>query len=181
MKALKNIFIYVISILNKLKFILNPNIKLGKNVICSKLTIKGPGKVIIEDNCNLWSFAEKCELYTYSKEATIHIKENTRINGATIQARKNITIGKDCRIGSALIMDNDFHNSSPEKRHSKSEIPTKPVEIGNNVWLCGRTIILKGVKVGENSVVGIGSVVPKSIPANKVAAGNPARIVKDLS
>lgn len=177
---LKQVVIKVISALNKLKFFANPKIKFGKNVICHKLKISGPGTVIIADNCNLWSFSEPCQLQTYSPDAIIKIDSNTRINGATIQARKSINIGKDCRIGSSLIMDNDFHHSTPQLRHNKENIPTKPITIADNVWLCGRTIILKGVTIGENSVVGIGAVVTKDVPANKLAAGNPAKILKNL-
>ena len=55
-----------------------------------------------------------------------------------------------------------------------------PVQIGNNVWVGDSAIVCKGVTIGENSVIGAGSVVTSSIPANTIAAGNPARVVKPL-
>jgi maltose O-acetyltransferase len=60
----------------------------------------------------------------------------------------------------------------------RSKIITKPVIIGKNVWIATRSIILPGVTIGDNAVIGAGSVVTKSIPANAIAAGNPARIIR---
>lgn len=57
----------------------------------------------------------------------------------------------------------------------------KPVQIGDNVWIGARSIILPGVSIGENSIIGAGTVVPKDIPANVVAVGNPAKVIKNLS
>ena len=82
-----------------------------------------------------------------------------------------------------VITDTDFHKSSvlddrqelcdPNIQHS--------IEIGKNVWIGASAIILKGVSIGENSVVSAGSVVSKDIPANVIAAGNPATIVSSLN
>jgi carbonic anhydrase/acetyltransferase-like protein (isoleucine patch superfamily) len=57
---------------------------------------------------------------------------------------------------------------------------TVPVYIGNNVWIGDSAIVCKGVRIGENSIIGAGSVVVRDIPANAVAAGNPAIVVKYL-
>lgn len=57
----------------------------------------------------------------------------------------------------------------------------RPVEIGDNVWIGGGCILLAGVTIGENSVIGAGSVVTRSIPANCVAAGNPCRVLRSLA
>lgn len=56
-----------------------------------------------------------------------------------------------------------------------------PISVGNNVWIGGNSTVLPGVTIGDNSVVAAGSVVTKDVPANCVVAGNPARVVKDLS
>ena len=57
----------------------------------------------------------------------------------------------------------------------------KPIEIGDNVWIGNRSIILPGVSIGKNSVIGAGSVVTKSIPSDYLAAGNPAELKKKLN
>ena len=56
----------------------------------------------------------------------------------------------------------------------------KPIEIGNNVWIGGNVVVLPGVKIGDNTVIGAGSVVTKDIPANVVAVGNPCKILKNI-
>ena len=56
----------------------------------------------------------------------------------------------------------------------------KPIEVGNNVWIGGNVEVLPGVKIGDNSVIGAGSVVTKDIPSNVVAVGNPCRIIKEI-
>ena len=156
-------------------------VSLGKGVIANwKTKIAGPGMVKIGDNVNLWAFAEKNQFLTYDPAAVIEIGEGTRVNGATLQARKTITIGKRCLLGSVLIMDNDFHHADPLRRFLREDIPTKPVKIGNNVWLAGRSSVLKGVNIGNNSVVAFAAVVSKDVPENVVVGGNPAIVVKEL-
>jgi maltose O-acetyltransferase len=71
------------------------------------------------------------------------------------------------------------HPLDPAARLAKWEA-AQPIHIGNNVWLGGGTIVLPGVSIGDNSVVGAGAVVTRSLPANVVAVGNPARVVRQL-
>jgi acetyltransferase-like isoleucine patch superfamily enzyme len=175
---IKNKVISLVSWTQKIKYATNVKYQIDPSLIANKLIIKGPGTVIIEPNCNFWSHAEPCQLITYTPQAVIHIQSGTRINGATIQARSKIKIGKKCRIGSTLILDNDFHNPHPNKRNSKEDIPTKPINIGNNVWLCGQSVVLKGTKIGDNSVLAMRAVASKDIPLNSLAVGNPAKTVK---
>jgi len=101
-------------------------------------------------------------------------------NNVAIVSNERITIGDRCRIGDQVaIMDCDFHEIAPETRNRTHGL-TAPVTIGNNVWLGSRVMILKGVTIGDNSVIGAMSVVNKSIPANCIAAGFPARVVRSL-
>ncbi len=90
-----------------------------------------------------------------------------------------ITIGEDVQIGPNVQLLTPTHPVEPELRRAKYEA-AKPIVIGNNVWLGGGAIVLPGVTIGENSVIGAGSVVTKDIPANVVAVGNPARVVRKL-
>lgn len=81
-----------------------------------------------------------------------------------------------------MITDTDFHPLAPEGRRYRSELEAQaePVEIGDDVFVGARAIILRGVTVGEGSVVGAGSVVTRDIPAYSVCAGNPARVIRSL-
>ena len=99
--------------------------------------------------------------------------------GVRISSAKSIRIGDNCMFAAnVIISDSDWHGIYNRIRPFRC---TKPVVIENNVWLGERVIVTKGVTIGENSVIGAGSVVTKSIPPNSVAAGNPARIIKNIN
>jgi len=164
------------------KLLLGSRLELGKGVITNhKLKISGPGRVVISDEANLWAFCEPNNLQTFSSDAEIRIGKKTRLNGATIQSRQLISIGDDCLLGSTQLLDNDFHHIDPSRRRDKSEIPTRPIYIADNVWLAGQSAVLKGVTIGRGSVVGFRSVVTKDVPEGVVVAGNPAIVVKNLN
>ena len=90
-----------------------------------------------------------------------------------------ITIGDDVQIGPNVQLLTATHPVEPEPRRAKWE-SAKPVAIGNNVWLGGGVIVCPGVTIGDNTVVGAGAVVVRDLPANVVAVGNPARVVRTL-
>jgi maltose O-acetyltransferase len=90
-----------------------------------------------------------------------------------------ITIGDDVQIGPNVQLLTPTHPVEPEPRRAKWEA-AEPITIGDNVWLGGGVIVLPGVTIGENTVVGAGSVVTRDLPADVVAVGNPARVVRTL-
>jgi maltose O-acetyltransferase len=90
-----------------------------------------------------------------------------------------ITIGDDVQIGPNVQLLTPTHPVEPEPRRAKWEA-ARPITIGDNVWLGGGAIVLPGVTIGENTVVGAGAVVVRDLPADVVAVGNPARIVRRL-
>jgi acetyltransferase-like isoleucine patch superfamily enzyme len=97
--------------------------------------------------------------------------------GVRIGSAHEILIGDNCMIASnAYLTDSDWHDIYNRISMGK----TAPIKIESNVWVGDSTIVCKGVTVGENSIIGAGAVVVDDIPANCVAAGNPARIVKQL-
>lgn len=99
--------------------------------------------------------------------------------GVEITAAASIKIGDNCMVAQeCIISDSDWHGLYNRTRPFRC---TRSVTLEDNVWLGARAIVGKGVRIGENSVIGAGSVVTKSIPANVVAAGNPARIIKHLN
>lgn len=110
------------------------------------------------------------------REGKLKIGESVFINqGVRIVATTTVTIGNNTHIGDeTIIIDNDFHGV-------KGNPPKKgPIEIGSNVWIASRAIILRNVKIGDNSIVGANSVVTKDVPPNCIVAGNPAKVVRIL-
>lgn len=90
-----------------------------------------------------------------------------------------ISIGDDTQIGPNVQLLTPTHPLDPVERLSKVEA-AGPITIGRNAWIGGGAIVLAGVKIGDNAVVGAGSVVTRDVPANSVAVGNPARVVKQV-
>lgn len=122
-------------------------------------------------------------LRTLSASARIIIGNNAGMSGTTICAVDAIEIGDNCLIGADVtISDTDFHPIMPDKRRFAplSAAAHSSVAIEDNVFLGAGSYILKGVRIGENSVIGCASVVTRDIPANCIAAGNPCRVIRAL-
>lgn len=112
----------------------------------------------------------------------ILIGDHVGISNSTIYSRISITIEENVLIGvNCTIYDNDFHSTDANARQNGNRcIKAEPVVIKRGAWIGGHCIILKGVTIGENSVVGAGSVVTHSVPDNELWAGNPARFIKRI-
>jgi maltose O-acetyltransferase len=110
----------------------------------------------------------------------ISLGDRVYINtNCTILDGGDVNIGSDCMLGPNVQLLTVSHDVDPIKRLNKYSY-VDDIVIGNNVWLGAGVIVLAGVTIGDNSVVGAGSVVIKDIPANKVAAGNPAAVIKSI-
>lgn len=99
------------------------------------------------------------------------------VNCVVLDSSK-VTIGNDVLIGPGTHIYTASHPLDYEAR--KNSNLSKPVTIGDNCWIGGQVVICPGVTIGEGSVIGAGSVVTKDIPAHCMAAGNPARVIKNL-
>jgi maltose O-acetyltransferase len=99
--------------------------------------------------------------------------------GLTALDVATITIGDDVQIGPHVQLLTPTHPVAPQLRRQRWE-SASPITIGDNVWLGGGVIVLPGVTIGANTVVGAGSVVVRDLPADVVAVGNPARVVRHL-
>lgn len=151
-----------------------------------------PEKSKIEIGKNLWLVSGEgrsgITFYSHAKFTTIgsgqiKVGNNVALNGTVITSKKNIQIGDNCMIApNVIIVDTDFHlHWPPEKRFQ--QVPArfdKEVFIDSNVWIGMNSIILKGVTIGKNSIIGAGSIVVTDIPENVIASGNPAKVVKKL-
>jgi len=97
--------------------------------------------------------------------------------GVRISSASGVDIGDSCMLASGIyITDSDWHDVYDRLAFGK----TAPILIENNVWIGDSAIVCKGVSIGENSIIGAGAVVSSSIPPNVIAAGNPAKVVKQL-
>lgn len=111
----------------------------------------------------------------------IRVGKNTFINyNCTILDTAEVTIGDNCQFAPNVSLFTAGHPLHPVSRSSLYEFG-KPITIGDNVWLGGGTIVLPGVTIGSNSVIGAGSVVTRDIPAWSLAAGNPCRVLRQIT
>ena len=99
----------------------------------------------------------------------------------TIGAKESVRIGPDCLIAEMVsIRDSDHAISARDLPYREQGHVTTPVVVGRNVWLGSKVVVARGVHIGDNSVVGAGAVVTKDIPANSLAVGVPARVIREL-
>lgn len=115
----------------------------------------------------------------------LKIGDGTGLSATAIICHESISIGKNVKIGgNTVIYDTDFHSLKASDRihpkRDKINTVTKPVIIKDNVFIGSHVTILKGVTIGENSVIAAGSVVSKSIPDNQIWGGNPIRFIKKI-
>lgn len=166
-------------------------VKVGKNIdIRGRIFIRNHGKITIGDdftcNCKMASNpvgGPYQTAFAVKAGAELTIGNHVGISGTAIMCNQKITIGDNVQIGSGCcIYDTDFHSTDYTMRRSVStDIPREsPVEIGNDVFIGARSMILKGVHIGKGAVIGAGSVVTKDIPEFEIWAGNPAILVRRL-
>ncbi len=111
----------------------------------------------------------------------VHFGNNVYANsGLTMVDDTHIYVGDHVMFGPNVTLSAATHPISPRLREAQTQY-NLPIRIGNNVWLGGGVFVMPGVTIGENTVIGANSVVTKDIPANVVAAGNPCRILREIT
>nr|WP_304578364.1 acyltransferase [uncultured Acetatifactor sp.] len=187
---------------NWFKFIMRTTkVKYGRNLMLKGVPIIfniNGARIEIGDNCtikssflsNLVGLYSRTIIITRAQDAKIIIGDNVGISGATIYARKEITIGDNTAIGgNCKIIDNDFHPIEAETRNkllaesgggNSALIPSREIKIGKNCFIGCNSIILKGTVLGDGCVVGAGAVVAGKFEANSVVVGNPAKAIRKL-
>ena len=127
---------------------------------------------------------------------TFHYGKHTRIGKnffgnfhLTIQDDAEVVIGDNCNFGPNVTIVTPIHPMLASERRmmltpegeKKKLCYAKPVHIGNDCWLCANVTVCPGVTIGDNCVIGAGSVVTRDIPSNCFAAGNPCRVIRELT
>ncbi len=139
--------------------------------------------ITIGDNCeflsshtsNLIGINRPCIMSTLAEGAVIEIGANCGFSGTVIGCAARIVFGDNVMCGAnTLITDTDWHTNDPRTG------PDAPVFIGKNVWLGVNVGVLKGVTIGENTMVAAGSIVSQSLPPNVIAAGSPAKVIREI-
>ena len=174
-----------------------PNVVFGEGFYCESAQVfrflksKAQRAVVFGDHVSVYGGCS----FSIGVNGSCSVGNFTLLNGALVMAEERIEIGSHCLISwNVGIADSDFHPLAPAQRiidaqavapffkdrPPRPEIHTAPVIISDNVWIGMNAVILKGVTIGENSVVAAGAVVTKTVPANVVVAGNPAVITKQL-
>lgn len=142
----------------------NSDIQIGKNCVFNS-----------SGYTNHIGLNHRCIITTMDKNARIMIGDGTGMSSTTITSWKSIMIGENVRIGAnCIIMDGDFHLDD-----YRIGLP-RAIIVERNVWLGANVVVMKGVCIGENSIIGSNSIVTKDIPANCIAAGNPCRVIKQI-
>jgi maltose O-acetyltransferase len=160
----------------------------GSPILQQPVLFLGDGSIVLGDDVEFgWPTSSSfytgyCHVEAMARESVIEIGDGVQINNnAFIKSEgARIRIGADALLGSEVtIYDSDFHDLRPgARRGGRAQVAA--VELAENVFIGDRVLILKGVTIGANSVVGAGSVVSSSIPAGVIAAGAPARVIREI-
>lgn len=145
--------------------------------IDGKLVVRGSGRLVLGENVRI---GMQVTPWTYDALAVISVGDNTFLNGTRLGCAREISIGRDCIIAEARIMDTDFHSLRADRHRAEAPIRVKPVRIGDNVFIGAQVGILPGTEIGTNSVVGFGAVCSGAYPADVVIVGNPATVARPI-
>lgn len=185
MKYIRVFFVFLVRILIRIRSVFFVywyksyyGVSIGENVrIYSKIKITGFGKINIGDNV---VFGSKTIIGTSNKNALVKIGSNSFVNGSIIYSAKQILIGENCILSDCELMDTSSHGIPPNRRNDSAFVKIDSITVEDNVWIGSKVIVLPGVSIGENSIIGVNSVVSKNIPQDVFAAGIPAKVIKQI-
>jgi acetyltransferase-like isoleucine patch superfamily enzyme len=147
----------------------------------SILKIEGKGAIKISNDCHFANYyGVPNNILSRGSYGFITVGNNCYFNGTNIVSENSIELEKLCMVSDALIMDTDAHSVEIDRWNPKANTKTKPIYISENAWIASKSAVLKGVFIGKNSVVGLGTIVRQAVPENVVVIGNPQQIVKHL-
>ena len=159
------------------------SISIGKHctIAGSTLLVEGKGAITIGNDCHLANyFNVPNKIVSRGNSGIITIGNQCYFNGTDMLSESSIELEKLCMVSDAVIMDTDAHSIEIDRWNPKAITKTKPIYIGENAWIASKSAVLKGVTIGKNSVVGLGTIVRQKVPENVIVIGNPQQIVKHL-
>lgn len=161
-------------------------VKTGKKVRGNRAYVENQGQITLANNVALNSFPNgenyRTCLSTHTTDAVITIGSHVKLNGTVIHARERVEIGSYCLFGpGVVILDNDSHPVVLDPIARRGAPSSAPVILGDNVWVGMRSLIMKGVTIGDNSIIAAQSVVTKDVPSNTVVGGSPAKFIRIIS
>ena len=147
---------------------------------------KGSGRIVIGEGVTInsarwanWLGTSGSMMLSVENGALLELKRGSGVSACQLIANVGIEIGEEAMIGAGcLICDSDMHEVP---LGSDRPVAMAPIKIGKRAFIGARSIILKGVTIGDGAVVGAGSVVTSDVPANSLAAGNPAVVLRTWS
>jgi acetyltransferase-like isoleucine patch superfamily enzyme len=160
----------------------------GSPIRLQPVLFVGPGEVVLGEGVQFgWKnsplfYTGYCHVEASRPNARIEVGDRTEFNNNLMIKSEGagISIGRDGLFGAHVqIFDSDFHDLDPRRRRD-GEQRMAPVAVGDDVFVGMSVTILKGVAIGSDSVIGAGAVVSSSIPSGVIAAGNPARVIREL-
>ncbi|MEV5767364.1 acyltransferase [Micromonospora sp. NPDC052213] len=151
-----------------------PRLRLGRGVeIRGRIRLRRGVRVSIGDRTRV------NKLVRFAGPGEVTVGADCLLNATWIGTWTSVTIGDRCLLSDCELLDNDFHNLPPEQRHDPPVPATRaPITIEDNVWIGAHALVLKGVRIGRDSVVGAATVVRTDVPPRVVVAGNPQQTVK---
>jgi len=156
----------------------NNRVDIAEECFLSNTTINmsGDNNVLIVDKTA--RFIGPCKI-TMEGNSVLHIGENVGIREVSFLLRDaNINVGELCMFSHNVFLRNTDSHKVISLDSNQIMNPSKDISIGKHVWIGQNSTILKGVSIGDDSIIAMGTVVTKDVPANSIAAGNPTRIVK---
>ena len=178
------VFKFPMYVLTIIKLTVN-RVQFKYKVLGNGFYINNKGTIILGNSVYLHSypdgFSYRTSLSTYFPDAIISIGNNCSLNGTNIHCNEKVVIGNNCLLGpGTIICDNDSHRISADPVERRKKAVSIPIIIEDNVWIGMNCIIMKGVTIGENSIIAAGSLVVKDVEPDSLYGGNPAKLIKKL-
>ncbi|MEV2240935.1 acyltransferase [Micromonospora sp. NPDC049891] len=151
-----------------------PRLHLGAGVeIRGRIRLRRGVRVSIGEHTRL------NKLVRFAGPGEVRVGANCLLNATWIGTWTSVTIGDRCLLSDCELLDNDFHNLAPDRRHDPPTAATRaPITVEDNVWIGAHALVMKGVRIGRDSVVGAATVVRTDVPPGVVVIGNPQQIAK---